>query len=444
MDYYEVNFDGLVGPTHNYAGLSSGNLASTVNANDTSRPREAVQQGLAKMKALRDMGLKQGVLAPQQRPDLGALRQLGFSGSEEQVIEKAFRDAPHILASCYSASSMWTANAATVSPSPDTEDGKVHFTPANLTSKFHRFIEPQTTSEILKAVFPCGDSFVHHEPLPSCPHFGDEGAANHTRFCSSYGAAGTEFFVYGRYAFEQGKPAPSRYPARQTFEASEAVARLHGLDPARTVYAQQNPDVIDSGVFHNDVISVGNRNCYFYHEKALLDQDRVLDQLRSLADGEFHCVEVPDKRVSVQDAVGSYLFNSQLVTLGDRIVLISPGECRENKAVSAYLDDLVASGGPISEVKIYDVKQSMKNGGGPACLRLRVVLSGQELAAVNPATLMNDELFATLNKWAVKHYREEISFDDLRDPSLIRECREALDELTSILKLGSIYPFQKN
>jgi len=138
MKQFEVNFDGLVGPTHNYAGLSFGNVASLNNANAKSSPKQAAKQGLAKAKALADMGMVQGVLAPQERPDIAALRRLGFTGSDARVLESAAKQSREIFLACCSASSMWTANAATVSPSADTADGRVHFTPANLTHKFHR------------------------------------------------------------------------------------------------------------------------------------------------------------------------------------------------------------------------------------------------------------------------------------------------------------------
>lgn len=62
MAGYEVNFDGLVGLTHHYAGLSFGNEASTRHQNTLSNPRLAAKQGLLKMKALADLGYKQGVL----------------------------------------------------------------------------------------------------------------------------------------------------------------------------------------------------------------------------------------------------------------------------------------------------------------------------------------------------------------------------------------------
>ncbi len=445
MKQFEVNFDGLVGPTHNYAGLSYGNVASLNNASAQSSPKQAAKQGLKKMKALADLGMIQGVLAPQARPDVDALRRLGFSGSDANVLQQAAKQAPAIFQACCSASSMWTANAATVSPSADTADGKVHFTPANLTNKYHRSLEPQVTGNILKATFANQQYFSHHNHLPDNEHFGDEGAANHTRLCRQYGERGVELFVYGRYAFDKSKPAPVKFPARQTFEASQAVARLHGLSDDNVVFIQQNPDLIDQGVFHNDVISVGNQNVLFYHEQAFLDTDKAFAEIKQkYGTGDLYFIKVTTDQVSLQDAIKSYLFNTQLVTLanGD-MAIIAPTDCEENPAVSAYLNELVTLNTPIKHIRYYDVKQSMRNGGGPACLRLRVAMNDTELAAVNQSTMMNDAQFERLNNWVDKHYRDRLSVDDLRDVALLNESRTALDELTQLLKLGSVYPFQK-
>ncbi|MEC4878456.1 N-succinylarginine dihydrolase [Pseudomonas sp. NC26] len=447
MKSYEVNFDGLVGPTHNYGGLSYGNVASQSNSQQASNPREAARQGLAKMKALTDMGFKQGVLAPQERPDVAALRRLGFTGSDAEVIQRAAKEAmPLLVASC-SASSMWVANAATVSPSADTADGRVHFTAANLNCKYHRSIEHPTTSRVLGAMFSNESHFAHHPALPAVAQFGDEGAANHTRFCRSYGEAGVEFFVYGRSAFDGRYPSPQKYPARQTLEASQAVARLHGLSEDGVVYAQQNPAVIDQGVFHNDVISVGNGEVLFYHEDAFLQTEAVLGQLQAkLASkgGNFQAIRVPRAAVAVEDAVRSYLFNSQLLSRDDgSMLLVVPEECRNNERVWTYLGELTRQGGAVKEVKVFDLKQSMQNGGGPACLRLRVALKESELAAVNPGVIMTAPLYDTLLQWVDKHYRDRLGEADLADPQLLLECRTALDELTQILKLGSVYPFQR-
>lgn len=446
MKFFEANFDGLVGPTHNYAGLSIGNVASLSNAKNTSSPRQAAKQGLSKMKALHDLGMVQGVLAPQERPDVYTLRRLGFSGSDAQVITNAAKQAPAVFKAVCSASSMWTANAATISPSADTADGKIHFTPANLTNKFHRSLEPVTTGNILQAMFRNPEHFAHHTHLPDNDHFGDEGAANHTRLCSAYGKRGVELFVFGRYAFDSSKPAPKRFPARHTLEACEAVARLHGLSDEHVVYMQQNPDVIDQGVFHNDVIAVGNQNVLFYHQQAFVDSQTKLNELRRKFgnDSELFLIEVKDSEVSVAEAVKTYLFNTQVISLPNgEMAIIAPTECQESATVSAYLNELKQRNTPIKDIHYYDVKQSMRNGGGPACLRLRVAMSEQEKQAVNQHVLMNDQLFATLNNWVDKHYRDEISEADLADPQLLQESRTALDELTQILNLGSVYPFQR-
>jgi succinylarginine dihydrolase len=440
---YEVNFDGLVGPTHNYGGLSLGNVASKANANAVSNPKQAAKQGLLKMKALFDLGLIQGVLAPQERPAVWALRRLGFTGADSRVLASTQRKAPRLFAACCSASSMWTANAATVSPSSDTANGKVHITPANLVSTFHRTLETDITAKLLKAVFPDPTRFEHHPALPSANAFGDEGAANHMRMCTHYGEAGVELFVYGRKALSEGS-APARFPARQTLEASQAISRLHGLDPARVIFAQQNPALIDAGVFHNDVIAVSNQNVLFFHEHAFLERPRMQREiLEYFGDGLFHFIEVSNLRVSVGDAVGSYLFNSQLVTLpSGEMALAVPKECESSAAVWDTLQAVLAASNPINQIQVLDVKQSMRNGGGPACLRLRVVLTQKELACVNQAALFNDSLLAKLNDWVNKHYRDRLRVEDLCDPNLLRESRTALDELTQILALGSVYSFQ--
>ena len=443
MRAVEANFDGLVGPTHNYSGLSFGNIASAKNQGLIANPKLAALQGLKKMKALADMGFTQGVLPPQERPCIATLRALGFTGSDAEVVRTASAQAPTVYSSALSASSMWSANAATVSPSADTADGRVHFTPANLNNKFHRSIEHPQTSRTLRAMFRDEKYFVHHPALPGCPQFGDEGAANHTRLCRRYGERGVELFVYGASGFDMAASRPVKFPARQTREASQAIARLHGLDERHVVFAQQNPQVIDAGVFHNDVIAVGNGNVLFCHELAFVEQAKVLDEIAAKLAGRFIAVQVSTDDVGVEDAVQSYLFNSQLLTRADgSMLLLVPEECRGNARVWTYLQKLLSQDTPIREVLVMDLRESMRNGGGPACLRLRVELNDKELAAVNPATLMNDALYGRLTAWVEEYYRDRLGESDLGDPDLLTECRAALDELTRILALGSVYPFQ--
>ena len=340
---------------------------------------------------------------------------------------------------------MWIANAATVSPSADTKDNKVHFTTANLTNKFHRSLEPHTTSNILSAIFSDERYFVHHQHLPDNEHFGDEGAANHTRLCSSYGEQGLEIFTYGRFAFNKHKPQPKHYPARQTFEASQAISRLHQLDPQQTIFVQQNPDVIDQGVFHNDVIAVGNQNVLLYHQQAYLNPQQFKQQLIEKFQGQqLYLLEVATEQVSIEDAVSTYLFNTQIVNLNDNdMAIIAPLHCRDNARVNDYLQSVIAADNPISQLIFLDVNESMKNGGGPACLRLRVSLTESELAAVNPSCLLSEQRYTQLVNWVNKHYRDRLCQDDLVDEQLLIESQTALDELTQLLNLGSVYRFQQ-
>lgn len=450
LPFYELNLDGLVGPTHHYSGLAPGNIASTINALTMANPQAAALQGLAKMRFLHQAGLKQAILPPQQRPNLSLLYQLGFTGSPAQQISKAARQAPVLLSACFSASSMWAANAATVSASLDSSDDRVHFTAANLMSNLHRQQEADFSKAMLERIFYNEQFFAHHPVLPRSLVTGDEGAANHSRLCAHHGSKGLNLFVYGRpgiidYKQQPTTLFPKKYPARQTLEASTAIARSHQLDPSKVIFAQQRPEVIDEGVFHNDVIAVANETFLFIHEKAWVDQPCILNTLRKKADFELQVVEVSQEQVSVADAVSSYLFNSQILTMPDAsMMLLAPAECESNTRVRAYLEDLKADhSNPIHHLHFFDLKQSMRNGGGPACLRLRVPLSQKELNAMHQDLLVSDELLKHLEQWIMKHYRTQLHADDLMDPSLIDESCTALDELTQLLNLGSIYPFQQ-
>ena len=441
----EMNLDGLVGPTHNYAGLSLGNLASFNNQNSVSNPKQAALQGLAKMRALAARGFLQAVIPPQLRPNLDLLRAAGFGGSDADMVGNAYRQAPSLLASAYSASSMWVANAATVSAAADTADGRTHFTVANLNSKLHRSQESGQTARLLRALFADPQHFVVHDALPGTPAFGDEGAANHTRFCAQHGAAGVEMFVYGRIEFNADVPAPQRFMARQTLEASQSVARLHGLDPMRTVFAQQEPIAIDQGVFHNDVIAVGNANVLFYHAQAFLNEQSLLAELRKAMErieAPLIPIRVAADDVALADAVSSYLFNSQLLSKNDgRMLLVVPRECLENNGINDFLDKLLASGSPIDEMISFDLRQSMRNGGGPACLRLRVALSDAATAAMHQGVRMTEPLYTRLVAWVQQHYRDRLAPADLADPQLIREVSSALEALAVILELPDLYRF---
>ena len=423
----EINFDGLVGPSHNYAGLSFGNLAATHNAGATSAPRAAALQGIAKMRRMLELGLPQGLLLPHDRPAAPWLRTLGFDGDDDMVLAAAWAAEPALLGTVCSASAMWTANAATVSPAPDTRDARCHLSVANVATMLHRSIEPEQTARQLRLVFGDPAYFVVHDAVPAA--LGDEGAANHMRMSSRHGSRGLELFVYG----ERGTAG---FPARQHRMASAAVARRHGLDAADVLLVQQSVAAIAAGAFHNDVVAVANETVLFAHEQAFEDPASVRAFVRArLPDAVI--LEVPADRVSLDAAIRSYLFNSQLVTLpGGEMALIVPGECRETPEVWAWLQEMLAGNGPIRRVEVMTLRESMRNGGGPACLRLRVVVDDRAHAAIDPRFLLDPARCDLLADLVERHWPERIAPEDLGDPALWRQCRTARAALLDALGLA--------
>lgn len=415
MSQREVNFDGIIGPSHNYGGLSLGNLASARNLGQTSAPRAAALQGLEKMRANLALGLPQGLFLPHARPARVWLADLATNPEEAS---------PALLANAMSASAMWAANAATVSPAPDTSDGRAHLTVANLRTMVHRSHEWPGTLEQLRVAF-ADPAFVVHGPVP--PAFGDEGAANHMRLAARHDAPGVEIFVFG----EAGGP----FPARQHREASAAIARAHGLDPARTLFVRQSDEAIAAGAFHNDVVAVANERVLFAHELAFAEREPFLSDLHARFP-ELELVEVPAAEVSLEEAIRSYLFNAQLVTTPDgATTLIVPEEARETPAVWAWLQRHLAGNGAIRAVKVVDVRQSMANGGGPACLRLRVVC---DPATVDPRFLVDEGKLDRLAAIVARSWPEEIAVADLGDTSLIPEIERARGALLEECGLGEL------
>ena len=437
----EYNFDGLVGLTHNYAGLSRGNLASERHAGAPANPKAAALQGLAKMRLLASLGVGQAVLPPAPRPDVDALRRLGFRGTDEEVLMRAASGDGHLLRLCSSASSMWTANAATVAPSCDTTDGRLHLTVANLSAMFHRSLEPQGTLAVLRAVFGDAAHFAVHAPLPPGSHFADEGAANHIRLSTDAGAV--HLFGWGRSGFD-ATPDRGLFPRRQTREASLAVSRLNALSEPLVMPWQQDGYGIDAGAFHTDVLAVGNESFLMLHEHAFVHYRDLLAELRKRLGTSLRCVVAQETELPAKDAVDSYPFNSQVVSLPDRtMAIVAPAESFASRSARAFLERVVAEDNPVRAVHYADVNASMNNGGGPACLRLRICLTEAERAAVQARVFLDDALHDELAAWIGRHYRDRLRGEDLADPALLREVRTALDELTRILALGSVYDFQK-
>jgi succinylarginine dihydrolase len=416
MALVEINFDGIVGPSHNYAGLSFGNVASMRHAGQVSEPRRAALEGVDKMRANLALGLSQGIFLPHPRPHRGWLARLGTTIEEAE---------PALAANAMSASAMWAANAATVSPAPDTADAKCHLTVANLRSMPHRSLEWRSTVAQLLVAFADPQFFQVHSPIP--PAFGDEGAANHMRLAPAHGEPGVEIFVYG--------VSGGAFPARQHIEASKAIARLHQLDPERVIFAAQSEDAIAAGAFHNDVVAVANERLLFAHERAFADKNALLERCKQLVPG-FEYVEVADADVPLADAVRSYLFNAQLVTPpSGETTLIVPTEARETAPVWSWIERHLAGNGPIRRVEVVDVRQSMANGGGPACLRLRVVA---DPATVDPRFMVDDARLERIAEVVRRHWPEQIHHSELQQPALVREIEAARAALIEALDLGQL------
>jgi succinylarginine dihydrolase len=416
MPLREINFDGIIGPSHNYAGLSFGNVASMRHGGQVSQPRAAALQGIDKMRANLALGLAQGIFLPHARPNRGWLTELGTTIEECE---------PALAANAMSASAMWAANAATVSPGPDTADGKCHLTPANLRTMAHRSHEWTGTLAQLRLAFANESAFSVHAPVP--PAFGDEGAANHMRLAPAHGEPGVELFVYG--------VSGGAFPARQHVEASKAIARLHRLDPERTIFVQQSEEAIAAGAYHNDVVAVANERVLFAHEQAFEDRDSVIAACERLVPG-FELVEVAAADVPIGDAIASYLFNAQLVTRPDgQMTLVVPTEARETPSVWSWLERHVAGNGPIRRVEVVDVRQSMANGGGPACLRLRVVA---DPAMVDPRFLVDDSKLDAIAEVVRIRWPVEIANAELQAPALIRDVETARSALLDSLGLHEL------
>ena len=436
----EWQFDGLVGPTHNYAGLAFGNVASFSNAGKISNPREAALQGLRKMKFVRDLGIPQAFLPPHYRPYISELTRMGYySDITDNSLTKAYHQFPQLLASVYSSSFMWTANAATITPSSDSADTRLHITPANMSSNYHRSIEADFTKNLLSLIFHNTKYFCVHNYLSPHASLGDEGAANHMLVCSNHGFPGMNIFVTGD-GFESHSFKNS-YPLRQRKIASEAIQRLHKINLNESFILQQAPQAIEAGVFHNDVIALNTTSKMVVHESAFTTEDQ--DRLRKWFSDRPHYTyrEVLDSELSIEEAVSTYLFNSQFLALPQQdnpFALLAPVESQLHQKSHALIDRLINEG-VVQHVHYLDLRESMRNGGGPACLRLRIPMSINESNAIHQGIILTDEKFEALCQWVNTHYRDRLHFDDFKDLEFVGELNAAYSALESIIEMPGLY-----
>lgn len=442
----EVNIDALVGPTHHYGGVGVGNVASSEHRRQTSRPKQAALEGLDKAAYVARLGIPQYLWIPPARPHPQFLSALGFHGDFAEQCRAAMQEAPDAYSATFSSAFMWAANAATFAPACDCSDQRNHVTVANLCSSWHRQPESRERLKQLDAMFAplqsiAGMSSEVHPALPSIVPLRDEGAANHMRLCDATGLIGIHVFVYGE---NPSGPRPQRFLARQTLAACEAIARLHRLDPDRTFFLQQNPEVIDAGAFHNDVIATSHNDVLLYHEKAFVDADAELDRLERIYERACKrplvrmCVRESD--LSVDEAIASYLFNSQLLTPGDaadapRMLLLCAQQCARMPRVRELIERFLADpGNPIEAVNFVTLDQSMSNGGGPACLRLRMQLPVDSVARFAPESRWTPARDEALRRAIERHYPDELAWSDLAKPDCLAQFGEAQAALASILR----------
>ncbi len=439
----EINIDALVGPTHHFSGMGVGNLASMRHKYSTSSPKRAALEGLKKAKLLADLGIPQFLLPPPRRPRVDLLTAFGFRGSCEQQLQAAKAADWMILSSIYSSSFMWAANSATTTAAADSADQKLHLTPANLISSLHRFIEAgERESQLARMFGTLRNEVSIHPPLPSGVPLRDEGAANHMRLCVADSPLGINVFVHGDAA--SGPSESTRFLARHTRTASQCLARLHQLDEQRTFHLQQHPDAISAGVFHNDVIATSHEHLLVHHQRAFApashDQVLRLDAAFEATLGRpLQRLVVSEADLSLDDAVRSYLFNSQIVSppKGPRMMLISPRQCQEIEAARTLIEGWIADpDNPIEAVEYIELRESMAGGGGPACLRLRVVLAEDQVAGFAPACRLDDSLYDRLLAAIESHYPERLQIDDLANIDLVQRSWQAADAVSNLLALG--------
>ena len=411
----EINIDGMIGPTHHFGGLGVGNLASLASKNLVSNPREAALEGLAKTELVAGMGIPQFFLPPPERPNWRWLESVGYSGERSDVLKRCFEEVPNILSAAYSSAFMWTANAATVAPSSDTLDGRVHIVPANLCSNLHRGQEAVERRDLLREMFrPIVDSQIH-EPLPSVFALRDEGAANHMRLCSRDGRKAIHVFVYG----PSNEPYRTKYMSRQSELAARQVARLLQLRDEDCVFVQQTTRAIDAGVFHNDVIAMSHGNVMICHEHAFENSEHVIDNIQrkfiAKTDEPFLGLCISESELPLEEAVGTYLFNSQLLTVDSQeMEMISPSQCLESRMVSGLIQRWEqANNNPIRRVRYVSLDQSMKNGGGPACLRLRAMLTADQVSTMGDRFRVTESRLSKLRSHVEQWYPTHLKLNDL-------------------------------
>ena len=431
MKLVDVQVDRIVGPTHHFGGLGVGNVASHQHHGRVSNPRAAALQGLDKMRLVAGLGVPQIVLPPQNRPHIEFLQNLGFAGAIENTLAKAATEAPEMLSAAMSSSAMWTANAATVTASVDSTCESISMTVANLGSSLHRAIEPVESLQDLQSVFEASAHVL--PPIDGGAAVRDEGAANHMRLGSDSERPGIHVFVYG-----DQDPLPSKFWARQTLAACLTIARRHNLRPDNTFFLKQHPDAIDAGAFHNDVVAASHHDLFLHHTCAYYDATETLAAIEKryaeLYGAALRRIEVSENELTTQEAISTYLFNSQIVSAAEsnQPTLICPSQVAENdnasRIVQRWIDDAL-----FQRVEFMELRQSMSGGGGPACLRLRVPMNENELSRLQTNAIWSPSLDQSLRQVIQEDYPGSLDSSDFFNKQIARKSHAAIARIKTIL-----------
>ena len=425
MSFIEAQIDRVVGPTHHFGGLGVGNVASQMHAGQASNPQAAAFQGLDKMRLVAGLGVPQLILPPQPRPDFHLLTALGYRGTPAEILRMVLEDDPSVLSAATSCSAMWTANAATVTPSCDSDQGTLMMTVANLSASLHRSIEATVTCKELGRLFNTG--FEVRDALPGGASMRDEGAANHMRLSSPDGQVGVNVFVHG-----DGPPEPHVHWPRQTLATGKAIARCHGLKEHDVFHLKQNPEAIDAGAFHNDVVAMSHQDLLIHHESAFApesrsEMSRLQSRFQEVVERPLRVLRIASDELTLEDAINTYFFNSQVIstsTSGKTTwSILCPVQVQRHTGANQLIQRLCAED-VFDAVHFVDLGQSMDGGGGPACLRLRVPIAQHELARLAESAFWNETLDSDLRDIISDRYPRRLQLADLADAEI---CQQALE-----------------
>ncbi len=425
MSFIEAQIDRVVGPTHHFGGLGVGNVASKMHAGQASNPQAAAFQGLDKMRLVAGLGVPQLILPPQPRPDFHLLTAFGYRGTPAEILQNVLDDDPSVLSAAASCSAMWTANAATVTPSCDSDQGTLMMTVANLSASLHRSIEATVTRKELGRLFNTGVEV--RDALPGGASMRDEGAANHMRLSSPDGQFGVNVFVHG-----DGQPEPHLHWPRQTLATGKAIARGHGLKENDVFHLKQHPDAIDAGAFHNDVVAMSHQDLLIHHESAFApesrsEMSRLQSRFQEVVERPLRVLSIASDELTLEDAINTYFFNSQVISTSNSgktsWSILCPVQVQRHTGANQLIQRLCAED-VFDAVHFVDLGQSMDGGGGPACLRLRVPISKHKLVRLAESAFWTETLDSDLRDIISDRYPRKLQLADLADAEI---CQQALE-----------------